>query len=431
MPFTDSIKLVDVIVAEQTALSATPSDVASGKEFIGSAKHVETGNLPVLDTHTSDVTINAGESYNVAYGINKLAYNVKAKSIGDQTPGTAVNTDILSGKTAWVNGEKLTGNMQNHGAQVAELACSQEFIIPAGYHNGNGKISAKSLISQTFASIMPNNILVGATCWANGEMLTGTMPNVGKVTKTLAAGESYTIAEGYHNGTGKVTANDLASQTPGTASTLEIVSGKTAWVNGVKVTGSMNSNEAQTITLPINGTYEIPNGYHTGFGKIVQNVPSKEGQTVAPAKTQQTLEVAGNYMTGNIVITGVDALNYGRFLGVVKDSTGTNISNYVLSVSGNQATIAIYVDNWHDMSTINLYQLTFANLVDSSSNEVTLDCQIFIDSMNPSGDYKFGNIVISTSIDFDTGGQIITIKNINSGKLTMSEDFHARDFGIN
>jgi len=83
-----------------------------------------------------------------------------------------------------------------------------------------------------------NQILSGRTAWVKGKKVTGTMANRGAVNQTLNAGGSYTIPEGYHNGNGKITAASLASQTPGTATAGDITSGKTAWVNGNKITGT-------------------------------------------------------------------------------------------------------------------------------------------------------------------------------------------------
>jgi hypothetical protein len=73
----------------------------------------------------------------------------------------------------------------------------------------------------------------------DGEPLTGTMPNRGAVSQALNAGGSYAIPEGYHTGAGKVTANSLASQTSATATAAHILSGQTAWVNGAKVNGGI------------------------------------------------------------------------------------------------------------------------------------------------------------------------------------------------
>ena len=86
-----------------------------------------------------------------------------------------------------------------------------------------------------------NQILSGKTAWVKGSKVMGTMPNRGAVTQTLKAGGSYTIPEGYHNGKGKVTAASLSSQTPGTATAAQILAGQTAWVNGKKITGNMPS----------------------------------------------------------------------------------------------------------------------------------------------------------------------------------------------
>lgn len=72
----------------------------------------------------------------------------------------------------------------------------------------------------------------------NGNVLTGTMANRGAVTAALNAGGSYTIPAGYHNGNGRVTANSLSSQTAGTATAADIANGKTAWVNGTQITGT-------------------------------------------------------------------------------------------------------------------------------------------------------------------------------------------------
>lgn len=100
-----------------------------------------------------------------------------------------------------------------------------------------------SILSQTNATA--NQILTGKKAYSGGKLLTGTMPNRGAVKQTLNAGGSYTIPEGYHNGSGKVTAKDLASQTVATATQNDIAQGKTAWVNGVIVTGTSTHGKAK------------------------------------------------------------------------------------------------------------------------------------------------------------------------------------------
>ena len=103
---------------------------------------------------------------------------------------------------------------------------------------------------------------------ATGVGIAGGMPNKGAVTAALNAGGSYTIPAGYHNGSGKITANSLASQTAGTATAAHILAGMIAWVKGVKITGSMANRGAVTVTLNAGGSYTIPAGYHNGSGKV-------------------------------------------------------------------------------------------------------------------------------------------------------------------
>lgn len=80
------------------------------------------------------------------------------------------------------------------------------------------------------------------------EPAAGTMVNQGAKTAALNAGGSYTIPAGYHNGAGKVTANALSGQTAGTAAAADIRKSKTAWVNGAKITGNMPEQGGSTTT---------------------------------------------------------------------------------------------------------------------------------------------------------------------------------------
>ncbi len=156
--------------------------------------------------------------------------------------GDAADSHVLTGKTYYNKDPKTrrTGTMPNRGAVAQELAAGGSYTVPEGYHNGAGKVTAKSLASQTGgATAADGDVLSGKTYWKDGAKRTGTMTNQGAKTAALNAGGSYTIPAGYHNGSGKVTANSLASQTSANAAAGHILSGKTAWVNGVKVTGTL------------------------------------------------------------------------------------------------------------------------------------------------------------------------------------------------
>ena len=147
-------------------------------------------------------------------------------------------------------------------------------------------------------------ILVGYTGYANDQLIVGTMPDNGAVDVHLNCGESYKIPAGYHNGKGKVTVNSLASQTDATATAAQILSPTTCWVKGVKITGTMPNNGTISYSLPINGTYKIPAGYHNGEGKVTQNLQTQSGWTIVPTTTNQIGCPANRYCTGDIYVKG-------------------------------------------------------------------------------------------------------------------------------
>ena len=69
---------------------------------------------------------------------------------------TASAAEILYGKTAYKNGSKLTGTMPNRGAVAGTISTvAGEYTIPQGYHDGSGKVS---IDSADQALLIPENI---------------------------------------------------------------------------------------------------------------------------------------------------------------------------------------------------------------------------------------------------------------------------------
>ena len=197
-------------------------------------------NLNILDTSDANATEN-----DILTG--KTAYVNGEKIVGTATAGidtsdaTATADDIIAPKTAYVNGIKLTGTA-TAGIDTSDATATASNIDSGktAYVDGS-KITGTSTKTDTSDATLSsnNNLLSGNTAYSKGVKYTGSMVNQGAKTATLNCGNSYTIPQGYHNGNGSVSANSLSSQTQGTATASDIISQKTAWVNGSKVTGNI------------------------------------------------------------------------------------------------------------------------------------------------------------------------------------------------
>lgn len=77
----------------------------------------------------------------------------------DTSDDTAAVGEILSGKTAHARGALLTGTMPNNGAQTDSINTkTQEVTIAQGYHDGSGKVG---ISADEQAKIISGNIKSG------------------------------------------------------------------------------------------------------------------------------------------------------------------------------------------------------------------------------------------------------------------------------
>lgn len=87
----------------------------------------------------------------------------------DTTDATATAAEILKGKTAYKDGQKLTGSMPNNGAVSGTISNKNiPYTVPQGFHDGSGKV----IIDPTEAAkLIPDNIREGVTILGvQGEM---------------------------------------------------------------------------------------------------------------------------------------------------------------------------------------------------------------------------------------------------------------------
>jgi len=134
-------KISKVVYGGQTLIDLTADTVVADKLLKGYTAHGADGEVV---TGTCEFDVNSQDA-------------------------TAADSEILTGKTAYVKGTKKTGTMKNNGAVTGTITTvAGEYTVPQGYHDGSGKVA---IASTEQAKLVAENIREGITVLG----VTGTM----------------------------------------------------------------------------------------------------------------------------------------------------------------------------------------------------------------------------------------------------------------
>lgn len=301
-------------------------------------------NFNIIDNGLSKfyvATLNSANVYNVVTG-NSLTslnngYSIRVAIPSNSTGAVSIIVDSVTVPVKKPNGNAVT-NFKANG------------VYTLSYYNSVFTLASGGTDDVSFSA---GDLLTGKNANnSDGEKVNGTMANNGAVTSTLTAGTSYTIPAGYHNGSGKITANNLASQTSATATAGQILSGQTAWVNGSKITGSMiNRGQYQTA-----GGVGGGNGY-LAFNNIPEGAYFKNGANWAPeirASLSNVANVLG--ITGDKIVSGNNICGVNG-TATVGSMGGINYRVGILTVPNSKKT---WINS--EGTSISAYTLTIENL---------------------------------------------------------------------
>lgn len=156
------------------------------------------GGQVLIDLTGDDVAPDKLLAGTTAHGANGEKVTGTCTYDANTQDATATAAEILSGKTAYNKGNKVTGTMKNNADVSGKITTkSGKYTVPQGYHDGSGTVQ---IDSTEQSKLIPGNIRDGVTILGvTGEMsgTEGANPQSKEVTPTT---EDQTILpdEGYN-----------------------------------------------------------------------------------------------------------------------------------------------------------------------------------------------------------------------------------------
>ena len=179
----------------------------SNPTYLPGAKFILGGDV-VFDLTQDDVAegdVAYGKQFHKADG--SIATGTSTKDV-DSSGCTALDGEVLSGKTFGKGGSVHTGSMSNQGEKHLTLeARDTEKAIPQGYHDGSGGIG---LSSADKAALIPANVRQGVTILDIEGTMTGTEDmNAQAKTVTPSLSQQVLLPDSGYNCLSQVTVNAI------------------------------------------------------------------------------------------------------------------------------------------------------------------------------------------------------------------------------
>lgn len=156
------------------------------------------GGTTLIDLTTDTVTADKLLTGITAHGKDGELIEGTCNFDANTQDATASASEILTGKTAYNKGAKITGTMKNNGSVKGKITTKTgKYTVPQGYHDGSGTVD---IDSTEQAKLIPANIREGITILGVQGEMTGTedaRPQSKTVTPTTSQ-QTVLPDEGYN-----------------------------------------------------------------------------------------------------------------------------------------------------------------------------------------------------------------------------------------
>ena len=130
------------------------------------------GGSTLIDLTTDTVTADKLLTGITAHGKDGELIEGTCSFDANTQDATASASEILTGKTAYNKGAKITGTMKNNGSVKGKITTKAgKYTVPQGYHDGSGTVD---IDSTEQAKLIPSNIREGVTILGVQGEMTGT-----------------------------------------------------------------------------------------------------------------------------------------------------------------------------------------------------------------------------------------------------------------
>lgn len=255
---------------------------------------VDARTLSVTPTKEQQTFTSSELGENAYYGT--VTVNAIPSAYIATTDATAAAGDILSGKTAYVNGRKVTGTVSTVTAGVSS---GNIVTVPKGFIAERQQITIGT--KKSAATITPGtaDITIPADTYLSGEQ--------------IIKGDADLIADNIKKGvsifgvSGSVDAGTFTADA--TAVSGDILDDKTAYVNGQKVTGSM-TNHGDVVAKVSNA---LDKWWSTaGYYNSIEVSITPKSLTITPSDTTQTFSAVSDeeddVFYTHVTVEGIDNL---------------------------------------------------------------------------------------------------------------------------